>query len=51
MGEYTPRYCLQLEAAYGEGMMSEGGKEGIEHMFSGISFRISLSCMHSPKNI
>ncbi len=28
--EYTPTYCLQLEAAYGEGMMSEGGVKGIE---------------------
>jgi cyclopropane fatty-acyl-phospholipid synthase-like methyltransferase len=35
--EYTPTYCLQLEAAYGEGMMSEGGVEGIEHMFNSIS--------------
>jgi SAM-dependent methyltransferase len=34
--EYTPRYCMQLEAAYGEGLMSEGGKEGIELMFSDI---------------
>src|SRR5262249_4149455 len=32
--EYTPTYCLQLEAAYGEDMMSEGGIEGIEHMFN-----------------
>ncbi len=35
--EYSPNYCLQLEAAYGQGMMSEGGIEGIEHMFEGIS--------------
>ncbi len=35
--EYTPKYCLQLEAAYGKGMMSEGGIEGIEHMFDQIS--------------
>ncbi|MBP7074035.1 MAG: methyltransferase domain-containing protein [Rhabdochlamydiaceae bacterium] len=34
--EYTPTYCLQLEAAYGEGMMSEGGVKGIEHMFDQI---------------
>jgi len=33
--EYTPRYCLQLEAAYGPGMMSEGGGAGIEQLFSG----------------
>lgn len=25
--EYTPNYCLQLEATYGAGMMSEGGIE------------------------
>ncbi|HXF28223.1 MAG TPA: methyltransferase domain-containing protein, partial [Chlamydiales bacterium] len=35
--EYTPPYCLQLEAAYGEGLMSEGGIEGIEHMFDHIA--------------
>lgn len=35
--EYTPNYCLQLEAAYGEGMMSEGGIEGIEWMFDDVS--------------
>ncbi|MES2345375.1 MAG: methyltransferase domain-containing protein [Chlamydiota bacterium] len=34
---YTPKYCLQLEAAYGEGMMSEGGAEGIEYLFDGIA--------------
>ena len=34
--EYTPNYCLQLEAAYGEGMMSEGGLEGIDYMFRSI---------------
>ncbi len=34
--EYTPGYCLQLEAAYGNGMMSEGGSEGIEQMFDQI---------------
>jgi phosphoethanolamine N-methyltransferase len=34
--EYTPRYCLQLEAAYGHGMMSEGGLDGIELMFDSI---------------
>ena len=34
--EYTPKYCLQLEAAYGKGMMSEGGFEGIEYMFDSI---------------
>lgn len=34
--EYTPKYCLQLETAYGDGMMSEGGHEGIEDMFDQI---------------
>jgi ubiquinone/menaquinone biosynthesis C-methylase UbiE len=37
--EYTPKYCLQLEAAYGKGMMSEGGKDGIEHMFAQIPLK------------
>ncbi len=35
--EYTPKYCLQLEAAYGDGMMSEGGAEGIQHLFEGVA--------------
>lgn len=34
--QYTPEYCSQLEQAYGSGMMSEGGIEGIEHMFHGV---------------
>ncbi|MBP9841079.1 MAG: methyltransferase domain-containing protein [Simkaniaceae bacterium] len=34
--EYTPHYCLQLEAAYGAGMMSEGGLEGIDYMFDSL---------------
>jgi phosphoethanolamine N-methyltransferase len=34
---YTPKYCSQLEAAYGKGMLSEGGETGIEYMFDGIS--------------
>lgn len=34
--DYTPSYCLQLEAAYGPGMMSEGGTAGIEHMFHSL---------------
>jgi len=34
--EYTPEYCYLLEKMYGKGMMSEGGSEAIEHMFSGI---------------
>ncbi len=35
--EYTPKYCLELQAAYGSGMMSEGGVEGIEYMFNSIA--------------
>jgi len=35
--EYPAEYCLALETAYGQGMMSEGGDSGIEDMFSGIS--------------
>lgn len=34
--EYTPQYCCMLEDAYGKNMMSEGGVEGITHMFSDI---------------
>lgn len=34
--EYSADYCHFLEAAYGQGMMSEGGAEAIEKMFSGI---------------
>lgn len=37
--EYTPKYCLQLEEAYGKGLMSEGGVEGIEHMFDQIQLK------------
>jgi phosphoethanolamine N-methyltransferase len=36
---YTPKYCLQLEAAYGKGMMSEGGQEAVEHMFQSIPLK------------
>lgn len=34
--EYTPKYCFQLEAAYGNGFMSEGGEKGIDSMFEDI---------------
>lgn len=34
--EYYPEYCFSLEAAYGEGMMSEGGSEAIDLMFKGL---------------
>lgn len=33
---YTPKYCSQLEAAYGKGMLSEGGEAGIEYMFDAV---------------
>lgn len=35
--EYSDKYCLGLEAAYGEGMMSEGGSIAIEKLFNGIN--------------
>lgn len=35
--EYPEEYCEFLEAAYGKGMMSEGGSESIELMFDGLS--------------
>lgn len=31
--EYYPDYCHSLEAAYGEGFMSEGGGEALDFMF------------------
>jgi phosphoethanolamine N-methyltransferase len=34
--EYSPQYCLSLEAAYGANMMSEGGDEANAKMFAGI---------------
>jgi cyclopropane fatty-acyl-phospholipid synthase-like methyltransferase len=34
--EYTPKYCLQLEAAYGQGLMSDGGEEAIDWMFDQV---------------
>ena len=33
---YTPAYCLELETAYGHGMLSEGGEEAIRHMFDTV---------------
>lgn len=36
---YTNDYCHQLELAYGDKMMSEGGSKGIEKMFQGIDLR------------
>jgi len=32
--DYPEAYCYFLEAAYGKGMMSEGGSEAIDHLFS-----------------
>ncbi|MCH9620655.1 MAG: 2-methoxy-6-polyprenyl-1,4-benzoquinol methylase, mitochondrial [Chlamydiia bacterium] len=34
--EYDPKYCATLEAAYGEGMMSEGGSEAIDSLFEKV---------------
>lgn len=34
--EYPEEYCLALETAYGKGMMSEGGEDGIESLFTTI---------------
>lgn len=34
--EYSEEYCLALETAYGQSMMSEGGQDGIESLFQGI---------------
>jgi len=34
--EYTPAYCSFLEAAYGEGMLSEGGEKAIQCLFDGV---------------
>jgi phosphoethanolamine N-methyltransferase len=39
INEYSENYCLQLEAAYGPGMMSEGGAEAIEHLFQGVDLK------------
>lgn len=36
---YSPTYTLSLEEAYGPGMTSEGGKQAIENMFSGIALK------------
>lgn len=37
--EYTSDYCLALEMAYGEGMMSEGGSQAVDAMFEGIELQ------------
>lgn len=36
---YTKEYCHQLELAYGDSMMSEGGIKGIEKMFQGVDIK------------
>lgn len=36
IAEYTDTYCLGLEAAYGEGMMAEGGTIAIDRLFKNI---------------
>lgn len=35
--EYDQDYCFELEAAYGKGMMSEGGHEAIDRLLEGVS--------------
>lgn len=40
---YSPKYCQQLEAAYGKGMMSEGGTQAIEHLFDGVDMKGKLA--------
>ncbi|MCF6764586.1 methyltransferase domain-containing protein [Thiotrichales bacterium 19S3-7] len=37
--EYPLNYCQQLELAYGSGMMSEGGTEAIDTLFSQIDIQ------------
>jgi ubiquinone/menaquinone biosynthesis C-methylase UbiE len=39
INEYSDKYCLGLEAAYGHGMMSEGGSLAVEKLFQGIDPR------------
>lgn len=36
---YSPKYCQQLEAAYGKDMMSEGGHEAIKHLFDTVDMQ------------
>jgi len=37
--EYSDKYCLGLEAAYGQSMLSEGGSLAIEKLFEGVDPR------------
>lgn len=37
--EYPKEYCLALETAYGKGMMSEGGEDGIESLFDNVRLK------------
>jgi 2-polyprenyl-3-methyl-5-hydroxy-6-metoxy-1,4-benzoquinol methylase len=34
--EYTPAYCRWLQLAYGQGLLSEGGFEAMDDMFTGM---------------
>lgn len=36
---YTKDYCRQLELAYGQGMMSEGGQMGLDKMVKGLPLK------------
>ncbi len=46
--EYYPEYCHSLEAVYGTGMMSEGGGEAIDEMFSGIDLKGKKPSISDP---
>lgn len=35
--EYSEEYCDFLEAAYGKGMLSEGGEQAVKKLFDGVS--------------
>ncbi len=39
---YTEKYCDSLELAYGTDMMSEGGQQEMESMFSGMNIQNKL---------
>ena len=42
-GIYTEEYCSQLELAYGEHMMSEGGPEAMDKMFENIDINNKIA--------
>lgn len=43
VAEYSASYCLGLEAAYGEGLMAEGGTAAIEKMFHGVDAKNKIA--------